>query len=105
MNDPANQHQQPLIGDDFDPNLPYAQWDDDEKEEFTRLCLIAMRLALEVDEAPARCSDRACRRDGRCHVRAQGTQLVCSAGPIPPPVFQQGGLMMAFLTTLGEEAG
>jgi len=101
----AAKDQPTLPGDDLDPDLPYGEWSEDEKQEFARLCRIAMRLALEVDEAPARCPGRACRRDGRCHVRSEGVRLVCSAGPIPPPVFQQGGLMMAFLTALREEAG
>jgi hypothetical protein len=87
---------------DHDPDLPYNQWDDDEKERFARSCRIAMRLALEEDEAPSRCPGRTCRREGRCQVRLEDSRLVCLAGPMPPQAIRRMIMMMSFLHELGK---
>ncbi|THF58873.1 hypothetical protein [Ollibium composti] len=86
----------------YDPDLTYDQWDDDEKERFARSCRIAMRLALEEDEAPSRCPGRTCRREGRCHVRLEDSRLVCLAGPMPPQAVRRMIMMMSFLHELGK---
>lgn len=101
MNDAAKERHS-LSGDDFDPDLPYGEWGEDEKREFARRCRIAMRLALEADEAPSRCPGRTCRRDGRCHVRLEDSRLVCLAGPMPPQAVRRMIMMMSFLHELGK---
>lgn len=70
---------------------------DDISQEFKELCISAFCLALEADGAPERCSRRACRTTGQCHLpMGENGPGACGAGPIPGRIAAEAALMLAF---------
>jgi hypothetical protein len=75
--------------------MPHEQ--DDIPQEFKRLCISALSLALDADGAPERCTKRSCRCTGRCHLpMGDNGPGACGAGPIPGRVAAEAALMLAF---------
>ncbi len=79
------------------PQAHEAYDDEDYHPVFKAVCLEAMQIALEFDEAPARCHSARCRKTGRCHAKVVGDRPVCQAG-IPGHVAMSAALMVMFLS-------